>query len=202
MSVAGLIVGLGNPGRQYEDTRHNLGFMLTDALRDREGATPERSGAKFRCELWKTALPDASGRPQPWLLVQPQTFMNLSGEAVQPLAAWHRVPPERLLVVHDDLDLAPGRMKFKKGGGDAGHNGLKSVTGRLGTPDYYRLRIGIGRSPFGGEVTGWVLGKLAAEERTWFANLLPVALDVVRLFACGDVPAAVRAAGSYRPDSA
>ena len=141
MAVAGLIVGLGNPGKQYESTRHNMGFLFVDELLREAKNVSSMSGDKFRCELWKAALP---GSPDQWLIAKPQTFMNLSGECVQPLAAWHRLLPENILVVHDELDIAPGRMKFKKGGGNAGHNGLKSITQRLGTPDFYRLRLGIG----------------------------------------------------------
>ena len=196
MSVAGLIAGLGNPGSAYERTRHNLGFMLVEALVEAQGGSPERGG-KFDALMWKVRLPGPDRSAEPWLAVEPQTFMNLSGDAVQPLAAWHRVPPDRILVIHDDLDLAPGRMKFKKGGGDAGHNGLKSITQRLGTPDYYRLRLGIGRSPFGGEVTNWVLGRLTVEEQLRFKELVPAALEVVRLFARGDTVAATRAANGY-----
>ena len=129
---------------------------------------------------------------------KPQTFMNLSGECVQPLAAWHRLLPENILVVHDELDIAPGRMKFKKGGGNAGHNGLKSITQRLGTPDFYRLRLGIGRSPHGGEDTvNWVLGRLSPEAQDAFRKQLPAALEVVRLFAEGNIPAATHAANAF-----
>lgn len=195
MSIAGMIVGLGNPGSQYEMTRHNMGFMLIDALLATGEASP-LSGNKFRCEIWKIFLPES---PEPWLLVKPQTFMNLSGECVQPLAAWHRLAPEQILTVHDELDLAPGRMKFKKGGGNAGHNGLKSITQLLGSPDFYRLRLGIGRSPHASQDTiGWVLGKLSSAERDIFRKMIPVALDVVRFFVCGDMAAATRTANGFR----
>ena len=181
MAVAGLIVGLGNPGKQYESTRHNMGFLFVDELLREAKNVSSMSGDKFRCELWKAALP---GSPDQWLIAKPQTFMNLSGECVQPLAAWHRLLPENILVVHDELDIAPGRMKFKKGGGNAGHNGLKSITQRLGTPDFYRLRLGIGRSPHGGEDTvNWVLGRLSPEAQDAFRKQLPAAFEVVRLFA-------------------
>ncbi|MEG1609797.1 MAG: aminoacyl-tRNA hydrolase, partial [Bilophila sp.] len=103
MSVAGLVVGLGNPGRQYENTRHNMGFMFIDELLRHTGAVSQ-SGDKFRCELWKGSFP---GEPGTWLFAKPQTFMNLSGDCVQPLAAWNRIVPENILVVHDELDLAP-----------------------------------------------------------------------------------------------
>ena len=195
MAVAGLIVGLGNPGKQYESTRHNMGFLFVDELLREAKNVSSMSGDKFRCELWKAALP---GSPDQWLIAKPQTFMNLSGECVQPLAAWHRLLPENILVVHDELDIAPGRMKFKKGGGNAGHNGLKSITQRLGTPDFYRLRLGIGRSPHGGEDTvNWVLGRLSPEAQDAFRKQLPAALEVVRLFAEGNIPAATHAANAF-----
>lgn len=199
MSVNGLIVGLGNPGRQYETTRHNMGFLCIDEILREARSVSAQSGSKFRCDLWKADLSGGGRQCGEWLLAKPQTFMNLSGECVQPLAAWHRIPPERILVIHDELDLAPGRMKFKKGGGNAGHNGLKSITQCLGTPDFYRLRLGIGRSPHAGEDTvGWVLGRLSADEMERFRQALPTAMDVVRLFACGDADEALRTANGYK----
>ena len=125
--------------------------------------------------------------------------MNLSGECVQPLAAWHRIEPDRILVIHDELDLPPGRMKLKKGGGNAGHNGLKSITERLGTPDFHRLRLGIGRSPHGGDDTiNWVLGRFSPEDQAAFERMLPAVLDVLGLFAAGDIEAATREANGYK----
>lgn len=224
MNVAGLIVGLGNPGRRYENTRHNMGFLTVDALlREARGVT-ELSGSKFRCDLWKAELsaPVAEGRAvregraeragrtegrsgkpsqtsAPWLVARPTTFMNLSGECVQPLAAWHRIEPDRILVIHDELDLPPGRMKLKKGGGNAGHNGLKSINERLGTPDFHRLRLGIGRSPHGGDDTiNWVLGRFSPEDQAAFERMLPAVLDVLGLFAAGDIEAATREANGYK----
>ena len=198
-TFAGLLVGLGNPGAKYEHTRHNLGFMFVDALlaaaeRDRRGVS-ELSGGKFRCLLWKVGLPDG----QTWLVAKPQTFMNLSGESVQPLAAWHRLTPERIVVAHDELDLPPGRMRFKIGGGNAGHNGLASITQRLGTPDFYRLRLGIGRPPQpGGETINWVLGHFNSEERMQYPQVLAAALDVFRDFVVDGPDKAVRSANSFR----
>lgn len=239
MNVAGLIVGLGNPGRQYENTRHNMGFLTVDALLQEARAVTPLSGGKFRCELWKAelpvpvipsrtgrggrgegraAFPSASGAASgaacgaargpasvcagiPWLVAKPETFMNLSGDCVQPLAAWHRITPDRLLVIHDELDLPPGRMKFKKGGGNAGHNGLKSICERLGTPEFYRLRLGIGRSPHGGDDTiNRVLGRVSSEEQLVFERMLPTALRVIELFAAGAPDAAMREANGYKTE--
>lgn len=186
----GMIVGLGNPEPKYFETRHNLGFLVVDELVSRNGAS-SLAGGKFKADLWKTRI--AGGD---WLLVKPQTYMNLSGESVQPLAAWHRLQPQQILVIHDDLDLAPGRMKFKKGGGNAGHNGLKSITQMLGTPDFYRLRLGIGR-PQVGEVIGWVLGRLSPAERLAFETMLPTIRQFMDQFAAGEVGAATRTANGY-----
>lgn len=195
MAVHGLIAGLGNPGSKYDGTRHNLGFMLVDALlRSARDVTP-LAGGKFSAELWQARFEPGG---DVWLLAKPQTFMNLSGASVQPLLAWHRLPPERLLVLHDELDLPPGRMKFKKGGGNAGHNGLQSITERLGSPDFYRLRLGIGRSPYpGGDTINWVLGRLSPEEKARFEALTPTGCEVVRRFAAGDPAAATRLANGY-----
>ena len=161
MAVAGLIVGLGNPGKQYESTRHNMGFLFVDELLREAKMFPPCQGTSSAASCGRRPFRAArtSG-----LSPNRRTFMNLSGECVQSLAAWHRLLPENILVVHDELDIAPGRMKFKKGGGNAGHNGLKSITQRLGTPDFYRLRLGIGRSPHGGEDTvNWFSGGCSPE---------------------------------------
>ena len=194
----GLIVGLGNPGSRYEGTRHNFGFMLVDALADdaERNRRPirEESGSKFRCRLWRVELPDGGT----WLMAKPETFMNLSGECVQPLAAWHRIEPAQILVLHDELDLPTGRMRFKRGGGNAGHNGLASITQRLGTPDFYRLRLGVGRPPHGGETVNWVLGHFFAEERPALALVIPEAVKVVHDFAARGAEAATRRAGGFR----
>ena len=199
----GLLVGLGNPGPKYAGTRHNLGFMLVDsvleaAVRERR-AVREQSGAKFCCRLWRLELP--GGRE--WLVAAPETFMNLSGESVQPLAAWHRIAPDQILVAHDELDLAPGRMRFKCGGGNAGHNGLESIAQRLGTVGFNRLRLGIGRPPRGGETVNWVLGHFAEADRAAISLVLPAAVDVVHEFAAKGLEAATRLSSSFRlPETA
>jgi PTH1 family peptidyl-tRNA hydrolase len=197
-SFAGLIVGLGNPGPKYEHTRHNLGFLFVDSLlaaaeRDRRSICA-LSGGKFHCLLWKVELPDR----RTWLVAKPQTFMNLSGESVQPLAAWHRLAPDRIVIVHDELDLPLGRMRCKIGGGNAGHNGLDSITERLGMPDFYRLRLGIGRPPHGGNDTiAWVLGRFNAEEQAVCLKLLPAAVEIVHDFVLDGPAKATRTANSF-----
>lgn len=129
-----LIVGLGNPGPEYEATRHNVGFWLVDQLADvlktSLSLQPKFFGRVARAgELW---------------LLQPTTFMNRSGQSVATLANFYKIPSEEILVIHDDLDLPPGGIRLKQGGGNGGHNGLKDIQARLGTPDFWRLRLGIG----------------------------------------------------------
>jgi peptidyl-tRNA hydrolase, PTH1 family len=133
-----LIVGLGNPGKKYAETRHNAGAWLIERLAAQHRLTP-RKDAKFHGFAAK--LPAAAG--DVWLL-QPQTYMNLSGTAVGALAQFYKIAADEILVAHDELDLPPGGVKIKQGGGHAGHNGLKDIAANLGTPNFWRLRIGIG----------------------------------------------------------
>lgn len=184
MNISGLLVGLGNPGLQYRGTRHNMGFMTVEALLDEirrmpGGAVESLSGAKFRCLLWRCIFP---GNADPWLVAMPQTFMNLSGDSVQPLMAWYKITSEHLLVIHDELDLPPGRIKLKKGGGIAGHNGLKSIVQRLGTQDFCRLRIGVGRPPDKNAVISWVLGHFPPQESALAEHSVKEAVDAVCYF--------------------
>jgi PTH1 family peptidyl-tRNA hydrolase len=200
MNAAGLIVGLGNPGREYAHTRHNLGFMFVDLLlrraADRYLPVTELAGGAFRCRLWKIVWPGN----RPWLALQPQTFMNLSGECVQPVAAWYRIPPSRIFVVHDELDLPCGRMRCKTGGGNAGHNGLISISRRLGTPDFYRLRLGIGRPPPDLDAAAWVLGRFSQDDLHLCSRALEVGFEVACAFIDGDPAAAIRLANSFRAE--
>ena len=154
-----LFVGLGNPGPEYEATRHNAGFWWIDALARELKVTlvPERSyhGLVARASVAGHSV---------WLL-QPQTFMNLSGKSVAALARFFRIPPEEILVAHDELDIPPGQAKLKRGGSHAGHNGLRDIHAQLGTSDYWRLRIGIGHPGIKSEVANWVLKKPAPDQR-------------------------------------
>ena len=154
-----LFVGLGNPGPEYEATRHNAGFWWTDALaRDlKVSLVPERSYHGF------AARAQVNGQPV-WLL-QPQTFMNLSGKSVAALARFFKIAPEEILVAHDELDVVPGEAKLKFGGSHAGHNGLRDIHAQLGTGDYWRLRLGIGHPGVKSEVVNWVLKKPLKEQR-------------------------------------
>lgn len=159
-----MVVGLGNPGREYELTRHNVGFMVVDALARRYGGA---FASNFKGELCQTSIKGTSSA-----LLKPQTFMNLSGQSVQPAMAFFKIPLEQILVVHDDLDLEFGQMKLKRGGSPGGHNGLKSIDATIG-PEYLRIRAGIGhprsKAPEGapkerGHVVGHVLGAFKGKD--------------------------------------
>lgn len=154
-----LFVGLGNPGPEYEATRHNAGFWWIDALaRDLKlSLSPERSYHGL------VARTQAGGKPL-WLL-EPQTFMNLSGKSVAALARFFKIEPKEILVAHDELDVVPGQAKLKFGGSHAGHNGLRDIHAQLGTGDYWRLRLGIGHPGVKSEVVNWVLKKPLQEQR-------------------------------------
>lgn len=154
-----LLVGLGNPGDTYRDTRHNVGFRLLDRLAESEGLR-FAAAPRFKAE---TAAWEYGGNRI--LLVKPQTFMNNSGEAVAPLAHYYKVPVEDVFVVYDDMDLPAGKTRLRHGGGHGGHNGLRSLHQHLGSDAYVRIKIGIGRPPVGGEVTPWVLGRAEAADR-------------------------------------
>ena len=153
MDPAWLIVGLGNPGREYEQTRHNAGARAVERLARQLGTSLGRS--KFRALVGETR---AGGVPVK--LARPTTFMNDSGQAVAPLARWYKIDPDHLIVVHDEIDLPVGQLRLKKGGGTAGHHGLDSIAGSLGSKDFYRVRIGVGKPPNTGETINWVLDRL------------------------------------------
>lgn len=179
-----LIVGLGNPGPQYEDTRHNAGFWWVEALARRLGANL-RQEPKFHGRVARLATPQGDL----WLLC-PETFMNLSGKAVAALARFYKIPPQAILVAHDELDLPPGVARLKHGGGHGGQNGLKDIHLQLGSPNYWRLRIGIGHPGSKELVTGHVLGKPQAAEREKMLAAIEAALDVWPELAAGNFAAA------------
>ena len=167
-----LIVGLGNPGKQYEQTRHNVGFMVLDRLAAASGATFQ-SAPKWQSQLAK--IPESGT-----LLFKPQTFMNLSGRAVQQILSFHKWTPEQMLVVYDDVALPLGTLRFREKGSAGGHNGIKSIIQHLGTDAFPRLKLGIGASE-PGEMTGHVLGKFSPDEHPLLENMLATALDAVQL---------------------
>lgn len=154
-----LIIGLGNPGAEYAETRHNAGFWFCERLALELGASFSRE-SRYHGLMAKARVAGADM----WLLM-PQTFMNRSGQSVQALAHFYRVEPAEMLVVHDELDLPPGQMRLKFGGGLGGHNGLKDISSRLATQDYWRLRVGIGHPGDRNEVVNYVLKPPRREER-------------------------------------
>ncbi len=153
-----LLVGLGNPGPQYARHRHNVGFMALEEVARRWQATSRRR--RFQGELAEVRL-----EGERLLLLWPHTFMNESGRAVAEAARYYRIPPERIVVFHDELDLPPGRVRIRRGGGTAGHRGLESIARHLGTRDFWRVRIGIGHPGQRERVVGWVLADLPKAER-------------------------------------
>lgn len=179
-----LVVGLGNPGAEYAETRHNAGFWFCERLARELGVG---LGRESRFNAWA----GASRSDGVWLLM-PQTFMNRSGQSVRALTQFYRIQPAEMLVVHDELDLPPGQMRLKFGGGLGGHNGLKDITAHLGTQDYWRLRIGIGHPGDKNEVANFVLKPPRREEQDEIDAALDRALLAWPLLAKADYNAATQ----------
>jgi PTH1 family peptidyl-tRNA hydrolase len=185
-----LVVGLGNPGRKYEQNRHNVGFLAVTRLAALHGFSDFKE--KFRGNFAKGDLAVGSAR-YPVAVLKPATFMNLSGESVQPAAAFLKVDPAAIVVVHDELDLAWQDIRLKVGGGHAGHNGLRSIMGQLGSADFVRVRIGIGRPPanFRGDVASFVLQDFNAIESTELGDVLARACTAIEKVVASGVAAAM-----------
>ena len=189
-----LVVGLGNPGREYERSRHNVGFLVADALREAGGWPDYKqkfSGVWTRGEL--------AGAPV--ALLKPQTFMNLSGDSVQPAAAFLKVAPADVIVVHDELDLPWADVRLKVGGGHAGNNGVRSIIQRIGTPDFIRVRVGIGKPPpgFRGGGADWVLSDFDAVERAEMPDVVARAIDAVKRVVDSGIAAAMNVVNTGPP---
>ena len=182
-----LVVGLGNPGKEYERTRHNAGFWLVERFASANSVVL-RKDAKFQALVGR--MEGGSAASPAWLLL-PQTYMNGSGRPVQMLAGFFKIKPEEVLVVHDELDFPPGTAKIKQGGGIAGHNGLKDISQRLATHDYWRLRIGVGKPLAGGDGADYVLQKPPAEERAAIDAAIQRALEVLPQCLSGDLQGAM-----------
>ena len=173
-----LVVGLGNPGPSYAGNRHNVGYLVASELADRMGS-PFRAHKSGRAEVVEGRL-TPPGTPGPRVvLVRARTYMNESGGPVKQLATFYKVPPERIIAVHDELDLPFDSMRVKLGGGDNGHNGLRSLRGSLGTGDFYRVRIGIGRPPGRQDVADFVLSNYSAAEQKSVPLQVSAAADAV-----------------------
>lgn len=188
-----LFVGLGNPGPEYEQTRHNAGFWFIDALARelKVSLVPEKSyfGLASRAQFQGQTL---------WLL-EPQTFMNLSGKSVAALARFFKIAPEEVLVAHDELDIVPGQVKLKQGGSHAGHNGLRDIHAQLGSPDYWRLRLGIGHPGAKDQVHGWVLKKPMAEHREAIEECIARSVRALPLLVAGDFTQAMMQIHTSKP---
>ncbi len=181
-----LVLGLGNPGRRYARTRHNVGFHVVEELARRHGIPLDRE--RHRARFGTGRIGNA-----PVMLAEPQTFMNLCGEAVRPLLKYHALVPEEMIVVHDEADLPPGTVRVKQGGGLAGHNGLRSLVQHLGTGEFLRVRVGIGRPPEGSPaMADWVLMPPAPEDAAALAAGVDTAAEAVEEILAEGVEAAMR----------
>jgi PTH1 family peptidyl-tRNA hydrolase len=182
-----LLVGLGNPGPEYEQTRHNAGFWWLEAVARELKATlqPERSYYGLAARVNR-----ADG---PLWLLEPMTYMNLSGKSVAALARFYKIAPAEILVAHDELDIVAGQMKLKQGGSAAGHNGLKDMHAQLGAPDFWRLRLGIGHPGVKAEVVDYVLRKPSREQRDAIDECIERSLKALPLLLSGDMTRAMMA---------
>lgn len=175
-----LLVGLGNPGPDYARTRHNIGFMAADVMAARYGFSAP--GRKFQGELAEGRIGD-----ERVFLLKPMTFMNLSGQSVGALAQFYKIGPENVLVIYDDVDLEPGKVRVKQGGGSGGHNGIKSIDAAIGV-NYHRLRIGVGKAEHA-TTSDHVLGRFSrSEEEGWVRDVLDKAAEHLPVLLCGDGP--------------
>jgi PTH1 family peptidyl-tRNA hydrolase len=181
-----LIAGLGNPGPSYAGNRHNAGFLVADVLAD-------RAGARFRAGKHRAMAAQGHLAGVSVIIVKPLTYMNDSGVAVAGIGVYHRLGAGQIVVIHDELDLPFGAIRLKRGGGDNGHNGLRSITAHLGTRDYYRVRIGIGRPPGRMDPAAYVLRDFAAPEREELPLLMDRAADAVEALLSSGLAAAQNA---------
>ncbi len=188
-----LFVGLGNPGPEYHDTRHNAGFWWIDALARelKVSLVPDKS---YYGLVARTVVDGHTV----WLL-EPQTFMNLSGKSVAALARFFKIAPDEVLVAHDELDIVPGQVKLKFGGSHAGHNGLRDIHAQLGSPDYWRLRLGIGHPGVKDQVMNWVLKKPSAEHRDAIEECIARSVRAVPRLVAGEMEQATMLVHTSKP---
>ncbi len=188
-----LLVGLGNPGAEYEATRHNAGFWWLDAVA-RQLAAPLRVERAYHGRMARTTVQGSAV----WLL-EPQTYMNVSGKSVAALARFYKIEPDEILVAHDELDLPPGEMKLKFAGGHAGHNGLRDIHAQLGSSDYWRLRLGIGHPGVKSEVVNYVLARPSTEHREAIDACIARSLDALASLLQGDMAQATLRLHTSKP---
>ncbi|MBQ9802584.1 MAG: aminoacyl-tRNA hydrolase [Clostridia bacterium] len=182
-----LVVGLGNPGREYEITRHNAGFLALDSMAARLGFGIDR--ARFKALVGEGTVAGARV-----LFLKPQTFMNLSGEAVREAAAFYHIEPDHIIVIYDDVNLDVGRLRVRGKGSDGGHNGIKSIIAQLGSSEFPRVRVGVGKKPHPDyDLADWVLSGFSKDEQEKLSMLYPTVLKGVELLIKGDLAAAMQA---------
>lgn len=180
-----LIVGLGNPGKQYENTRHNVGFDAVDLLVD-EYRVPS-SGKQHKAMYGKGVIAG-----QKVILAKPLTYMNLSGESVRALVDYYKIDPEEeLIVIYDDISLEPGKIRIRKKGSAGGHNGIKNIIAQLGTQNFQRIKVGVGEKPKGWDLADYVLGHFSKAERAQMEEGYDRATEAVRLILAGEIDAAM-----------
>ena len=180
-----VIVGLGNPGKKYENTRHNAGFIAIDALADKYGINISEKKHKALC---------GSGviEGNKVVLIKPQTFMNLSGESVRAVMDFYKIDPEEdMLVIYDDISLAPGNIRIRKKGSAGGHNGIKSIIAHAGTQNFMRIKVGVGEKPSGWDLADYVLGHFSEEDILKIKEIMPDVISAAGLMAQGDVAKAM-----------
>lgn len=191
--VTHLVVGLGNPGTQYENTRHNTGFLVVDKIAERLGARVDR--ARFKALTGEATVADKRV-----LLLKPQTFMNLSGEAVREAAAFYKIPPENVIVICDDVCLPVGRLRVRGKGSDGGHNGIKSIIAQLGSEAFPRIRVGVGERPDPAfDLADWVLSAFSPAERESVLALADAVYEGLELILRGDLAAAQQRCNGATP---
>jgi peptidyl-tRNA hydrolase, PTH1 family len=182
--ISFIVCGLGNPGDKYVHTRHNIGFMCLDYMSQKLNININRLKFKALC-----AESDISGSRV--LFMKPQTFMNNSGEAIREAADFYKIPFEKILIISDDISLAPGTMRVKRKGSDGGHNGIKSIIGHLGSQDFPRIKIGTGSPPAGWELMDWVLGNISEESKEPTYKCIEASLPCAGLIINGDIDLAM-----------
>lgn len=174
-----LLVGLGNPDKKYEHTRHNAGFMCVDTLAEKEGFTVDRL-------KYKSLFADAKIGGHRVIVLKPQTYMNLSGEAVREAAAFFKIPPEKVIVIFDDISLDVGKMRIRRKGSDGGHNGIKSIVSCIGSTNFPRIKIGVGKKPHPDyDLADWVLSNFTKQEDPLLNDALAHAAEAVKLLLDG-----------------
>lgn len=187
-----LVAGLGNPGSRYQMTRHNMGFDVIDLLVERHRIP--QSGVKFNAMYGKGMIGGQSV-----ILMKPLSYMNLSGGPVQQMASFFKISPDQLIVIHDDIDLAPGQLRIRKKGSAGGHNGMKDIIQKLGTEEFCRIRVGVGAKPKDWDLADYVLSRFDAQERALADEAIAQAADAVELIMAEGVDAAMNHFNRKKP---